>query len=260
MRGSTKSVQPALLAIILLLLPMGSLSFSIHPSSKIIHTKRGSHLPVQSADNNDGNLQLMLQQTLLVGVALAGSVFLTPTAALAADVAPQSPSIAACIKNPNGAATNCISTKNVKQLDLYSPPWTFDNSSAEEVVARIKGVVSSDPYLELKESNSDSNNNFLVIKGTRSLATDTIELLVNPTDKVVTFRAQQDGDQPPGVSDFGAIRKEVESIRQKAKIVDIMGQGMMSADAMPSQNGPLGQLKAFYGLQSGQGFEDIDED
>ena len=258
MRGSTTSIQSACLAAIFLLLPTGSLSFSSH-SSTSINTERGSHLPGQSTDTNGGNLPSILQQAL-VGVALASSVFWTPTVALAAegDVAPPSASsIAACIKNPNGAATNCISTKNVKQLDLYSPPWTFDNSSAEEVVARIKGVVSSDPYLELKSSSDD---NFLVIKGTRSLATDTIELLVNPTDKIVTFRAKQDGDQPPPVSDFGAIRKEVESIRQRTKIVDIMGQGMMSADAMPSQNGPLGQLKAFYGLQSGQGFEDLDED
>jgi hypothetical protein len=30
--------------------------------------------------------------------------------------------------------------------------------------------------------------------------------------------------------------------------------------ADPSSEGALGQLKAFYGLQSGEGFEDIDLD
>lgn len=265
MRGSTRIQAGFLSALVLVLSPCRSLCFSnTHQHrSKIISTERESCLLSQSTGKNkEINLSSTLQQTLsqsLLGIALASSVLLTPTLARAAEDGAAPPaSITACTKNPNGAATNCISTKNVKQLDLYSPPWTFE-TSAEEVAARIKGVVAADPYLELKSSTTTGTNNdntLLTIKGTRSLATDTIELLINPTDQVVTFRAQQDGDQPPPVSDFGAIRKELESIRQKSKIIGVMGQGM-SADAMPSQNGPLGQLKAFYGLQSGQGFEDI---
>ena len=118
-------------------------------------------------------LPSVLQQTVsksLVGLALVGSVmFLTPTTVFAtADDASTTTttttttaSIAACIKNPNGAATNCISTKNVKQLDLYSPPWTFyDETSSEEVIARIKGVVAADPYLELKSITTTNKNPF----------------------------------------------------------------------------------------------------
>jgi hypothetical protein len=39
-----------------------------------------------------------------------------------------------------------------------------------------------------------------------------------------------------------------------------MGDSMNTADAATTGergNGPLGQLKAFYGLQSGSGFEDV---
>jgi hypothetical protein len=83
-----------------------------------------------------------------------------------------------------------------------------------------------------------------------------LEFLVNSQDKVVTFRAEQDGE--PSVSDFGAIRKQLDSIRQRGKF-GVMGQGV-TADTAPSKNGPLGQLKAFYGLQSGQGFEGVFDD
>ena len=139
----------------------------------------------------------------------------------------------------------------MKQLDLYAPPWTF-GTSPQEAAARIKGVVESDPNLELVKEQ----DGYFQIKATRTLFSDSLELLINPQDKVVTFRAEQNGE--PTVSDFGAIRKELESIRKQGQF-GVMGQGM-SADSLPSQNGPIGQLKAFYGLQSGQGFESVFEE
>ena len=164
------------------------------------------------------------------------------------------PSIEACYKKAGGT-TNCVSTRNVKQLDLYAPPWTFE-SSAEEALARLKGVVAADPNLELIQQQ---DNSYLLVKATRSAVfTDTLQFVINPQDKVVTFKAEQDGE--PSISDFGAIRKELDTIRQRGQIFGVMGQGVMSADTMPSQNGPIGQLKAFYGLQSGQGYEDVFEE
>ena len=236
---------------------MGALSFpNVHPHTKTVTT----NLLAQTNDKDQEVVRPTMQQTVVntfLGLALATSVFtFAPAAALAeGDLAPaaETISIAACKKNPTGGATNCISTGNVKQLDVYSPPWTFE-TSAEEAVARIKGVVAADPYLEL--ASSSENPLYLKVKATRSIFNDNLEFLVNPRDKVVTFRAQQDGE--PSVSDFGGIRKELDSIRQRAKL-GVMGQGM-SADALPSQNGPLGQLKAFYGLQSGQGFEEVFEE
>jgi len=178
-----------------------------------------------------------------------------PAAATTTTTTDQVVTIEACKKNPDGGSINCISTKNVRQLDLYAAPWTFE-TSPDEVIARIKGVVAADPYLELTSTESE-NPFYIKAKATRSIFVDNLEFLVNPVDKVVFFRAQQEGE--PSVGDFGAIRKELDSIRQRAKL-GVMGQGIMSADSMPSQNGPLGQLKAFYGLQSGQGFEEVFED
>ena len=196
-------------------------------------------------------------------LALSGLLVLAPPTAFAEDDVTPAPapaptpttSVTACRKNPTGV-TNCVSTRNVKQLDLYAPPWTFD-CSPDEAAARIKGVIASDPNLELKLASTDSF--YFQIQAIRNnIFTDDLEILINPSDKVVTFRAEQSGE--PTVSDFGTIRKELESIRQRGKVFGIMGQTMGAADTMPSQNGPIGQLKAFYGLQSGRGYEDVFEE
>jgi hypothetical protein len=62
----------------------------------------------------------------------------------------------------------------------------------------------------------------------------------------------------PSISDFGANRRRIDGIRKEAKVFDVMGG---SYDAIESRGtGPMGQLKAFYGLQSGAGFEGLYED
>jgi uncharacterized protein (DUF1499 family) len=206
----------------------------------------------QTPDSSCGDNRRILD-TILPVVFLSGLLAMAPPVwAEEASASPALPAIEACRKNPG--VTNCVSTRNVKQLNLYAPPWTFE-SSAEEAIARLKGVVVSDPNLELIQQD----NLRLEIKATRSgVFSDTLHFEINPQDKVVTFTAEQDGE--PSISDFGAIRKELEGIRERGQIFGVMGQGVMSADTMPSQNGPIGQLKAFYGLQSGQGYEDVFEE
>lgn len=164
-------------------------------------------------------------------------------------------SITPCQKK--SGTTNCISTANVKQLDLYAPPWTFE-TSPEEAAARLKGVIASDSSLQQIE-DTDTDDFFIRVQASRNggVFKDQIEFSINPVDKVITFRCEQEGE--PSISDFGAIRKQMDSIRQRASIFTVQGQGY-AADTLPSQNGPLGQLKAFYGLQSGKGFEDVYED
>jgi hypothetical protein len=63
-------------------------------------------------------------------------------------------------------------------------------------------------------------------------------------------------DTPPSISDFGANRRRLDGIRKEAKVFELMGGGGYDSIEMRG-TGPLGQLKAFYGLQSGSGFEDL---
>lgn len=155
-----------------------------------------------------------------------------------------------------GASTNCVSTASVRQVDLYMAPWTFpETMSAEEAMARLKGVIQSDTKLETLAQA----DRYLKVRGTRNFCVDEIEFLINPEDRVITFVSRQvDG---PDATDFGANRKRLDELRRKAQVFGVMGQDFATADASPKE-GALGQLKAFYGLQSGKGFEDLflDED
>jgi uncharacterized protein (DUF1499 family) len=242
----------------IMLLPIGIFGFSASNRQPLLQAR--TQTPVIQFDcsrTHDNSPHHSLSTSgWWTPLAIAGLLVLAPPAWADEEVAPApkpATEITACRKNPTGT-TNCVSTRNVKQLDLYAPPWTFE-TSPEEAAARIKGVVASDPNLELLR---EQDNLYFQIKATRSsIFTDNVEVLINPSDKVVTFRAEQDGE--PSVSDFGAIRKELDSIRQKSKF-GVMGQGLGAADTMPSQNGPIGQLKAFYGLQSGRGYEDVFEE
>lgn len=124
--------------------------------------------------------------------------------------------------------------------------------SSDEAMARLKGVISSDPKLEIIGQGADRS---LKVKATRNLgATDEIDFLINPTDSVITFISRRTDDEDGG--DFGANRKRLEELRRKAQVFGIMGQEYSSADTAPRE-GAFGQLKAFYGLRSGGGYEDL---
>ena len=165
--------------------------------------------------------------------------------------------ITACVVSAKGSSGNCVSTASVRQLDLYSPPWTFPESMSQaEAMARLKGaIVSTDTSMVIEQEAA----NYLRVKAPRNFATDQIEFLINPADHVITFRSEQ-VQGPSDISDLGANRKRLEDLRRKAQVFGVMGQdmygeGTVTADAA-AKEGVLGQLKAFYGLQSGEGFEE----
>lgn len=145
--------------------------------------------------------------------------------------------------------------------DLPSPPWTFE-VSPEEAFARLKGVIKSDDSFIVTEVDDDA----LYIRAyAKRLAVDQdeVEFLVKADDKVVLYKssARKNGS----VSDFGANRKRLDDIRKRGAVFDLMGGGLTAdsfdgGGAASKGNGPIGQLKAFYGLQRGEGFESIFEE
>lgn len=150
----------------------------------------------------------------------------------------------------------CVSTANVRQLDMYLPPWTF-SKPVDEVMSRLKGAVASYQGCEILKQEG---NQYLLVEAKRNDLFDTIdqvEFVINESDQVVTFRSTATNNDN---TDFGINKKRLEEIRKRAGIFTVMGAGMNSADSVSTGergNGPLGQLKAFYGLQSGGGFEDV---
>ena len=180
-----------------------------------------------------------------------------PATALADDNVSPSTTSSPAISKCNFASKNpCVSTSNVRQIDLYSPPWTF-STSADDVMSRLKGAVVSDSNNEIIEQDG---NSYLAVQARRPndlfSTVDKLEFLINAKDQVVTFRSEA----PTEGNDFGLQRRRLDEIRKRAGVFGVMGEGVNTADSVSTSergNGPIGQLKAFYGLQSGSGFEDV---
>lgn len=169
--------------------------------------------------------------------------------------------IEGCPKPISGKPNNCIATSNIKQLENYSPPWTFE-VSADEAFARLKGLMKTDASFEVKEL--DEEQKYMLVEVQRSFNTrDRLEFLVKGDDKVVVYKSTE--IEGIGLSDLGINKKRVDDLRIKSGgIFRLMGDGM-TADSYEGgrfgrANGIGGQLKAFYGLQSGKGFSEVFED
>ena len=152
---------------------------------------------------------------------------------------------------------------NVKNIDSYSPPWTFE-VSPDEAFARIKGVLTSDDSFRLTDVDADARYvKANVQRPFPDKGLDEVEFLVKGDDKVVVFRISE---KEEGISsDSGVNRRRIDSVRKKGAVFDLMGGGMTAdsydgGGAVIKGNNPFGQLKAFYGLQSGEGFESVFED
>jgi uncharacterized protein (DUF1499 family) len=155
---------------------------------------------------------------------------------------------------------DCVSTASIRDAKgSYSPPWTFE-TSPDEAFARIKGVLASDDAFVITEVDDTARYVRAYAKRLASVNRDEVEFLVRGDDKVVLYRstARLNGS----VSDFGANRKRIDDIRRRGAVFGLQGDGL-TADSLNGggetnrNNGPWGQLKAFYGLQSGEGFEKL---
>jgi hypothetical protein len=124
-------------------------------------------------------------------------------------------------------------------------------------MACLKGAILADPRCKIVDQD---DSRYLKVEAERNDlfgSIDSIVFVINDKDHVVFFRSSTINNDN---NDFGFNKKRLGEIRKRAGIFGVMGESMMTSDiASDSErgNGPLGQLKAFYGLQSGGGFEDV---
>lgn len=109
----------------------------------------------------------------------------------------------------------------------------------------------------------DDDSRYLLVAIKRLNTEDNVEFLVKADDKVVVFKSSE--KEPSGVTDLGANRKRVEELRKKSGgVFGVMGDGLTAdtfeGGASGKRNGVVGQLKAFYGLNNGGGYEAVFED
>jgi uncharacterized protein (DUF1499 family) len=95
-----------------------------------------------------------------------------------------------------------------------------DISRPVKAFARLKGVINSDPSLELVEI--DEKEKYLKVKTEHLAVVDYIEFLVKDDDQVVAFQSAEKNSNTAGISDFGVIRKRLEELRKKVEVFSIM--------------------------------------
>lgn len=209
--------------------------------------------PVVSADEGSNTVAPVLS-------ADKGSDTVAPVLSERETVA-KSRTIDGCPKPTPGKPNNCVATANIKQLATYIPPWTFE-VSPDAAFARLKGLVGDEPSFTVTEC--DESSLYLKVDVRRNFsAEDVMEFLVRRDDKVVVLKSYEKDDG--SISDFGANKKRVDDLLQKSSdVFRVMGGGMTAdsyeGGAGGKRNGAVGQLKAFYGLQSGQGYQEVLQD
>jgi len=227
------------------------LIFRVHALTHHDTVPSDRHILKQTVTRNPVRCPAQVLSRKDVWQSFAGSIFSFGATALINPRTAAADIISPCPKPVSGTPANCISTASVRQLDLYMPPWVYpDEVSTAEVMARLKGAISVDT----KNVIQGQSETYLRVQSTRNFAVDELVFVLQPEDHVIKFTSRQ--IEGPEINDFGAQRKRLEDIKKRLPIVRGMGEDFATADTAPRE-GALGQLKAFYGLKSGTGFEDI---
>lgn len=172
--------------------------------------------------------------------------------------------------NPDTSSVNCISTSSVKGAQTVSPPWDF-TCDPEKAWTTLLDVLKNEEKTSTNFSVDFVDTDAKYVQATikkNLVNTYTLEFYIRPDDKVVLYRSEDTdfvstttNNKNKGSSDFGASKKRLEKIRKESNGVFQISEEEYFLQNYAAQsgggNGPLGQLKAFYGLNSGQGFEDV---
>jgi len=85
--------------------------------------------------------------------------------------------------------SNCVSTSSINSLEKYGRPWTFATQDADSEFDQLVSVIKAQDYLTLAEADKSK----LYIRAEAKSAVpptgiDDVEFLLNPIDKLITYR------------------------------------------------------------------------
>lgn len=246
-------------------------SFVIPSQSTTISKTILSATSSNDVDSTTSNNKMTRASFLSSLVLLTGNIAVAATEEITVDDEPAIPipgksyTITSC---PIQASSACASTASVKgsNLQSYVVPWSFD-CTPEKAFQTLVDILKSESN-SIKITFMDPDALYLQATATRNLGvTDDLEFYVKKEDNVIVYRSSQTGsedDKNSGkeINDLGANKKRLERLRKMSNGIfgimgDMSGDDYFGAASRGSGNGPFGQLKAFYGLQSGGGFEDV---
>ena len=138
------------------------------------------------------------------------------------------------------AASNCISSSSFQSLEHYGKPWAFpeENSADQEFEIILNALKSTDIRLKIVDQNDVRH---YVRAEARSAipitGTDDIEFLVNPIDKIITYRTNSREVAMAGpqvISDGGSNKNRLDVIKRKLGVQE-MGESEESVKFMQKE-------------------------
>eukprot|EP00588_Corethron_pennatum_P009970 CAMPEP_0194267320 /NCGR_PEP_ID=MMETSP0169-20130528/1875_1 /TAXON_ID=218684 /ORGANISM="Corethron pennatum, Strain L29A3" /LENGTH=440 /DNA_ID=CAMNT_0039008145 /DNA_START=107 /DNA_END=1429 /DNA_ORIENTATION=+ len=139
----------------------------------------------------------------------------------------------------------CLSTSSTKDIMKFAAPWEYDSgvSSPGNVLVALKRAI-----VRASGSITEENDGYL------RADVNGFEMQYQVrTDGVVTYKmAQAGGFRLPGGEKV--IRTKLDEVKT---VAGVFGRGGPPEGAVAKEEGALGQLKAFYGIQSGLGSEEL---
>ena len=174
-------------------------------------------------------------------IAALGLSFLLTMPSQAALADPAAPSIQPC--SPDA---RCVSTSTVSSLRGYASPWMLGKGSVQTLTSELKGRGYTLTAIIAPEEGAPEGQ---FVRGAAD--GETVEFLLKPAEGVVLYSSSS----APSKFSLYDPRRQLESI--------LSGAGFESAGGDTGEvkkEGFVGELKAFYGMQSGKGWEDVLEE
>jgi uncharacterized protein (DUF1499 family) len=141
---------------------------------------------------------------------------------------------------PCKAASNCISSSSFQSLEHYGKPWSFSESnSADEEFSQIVNALKSTEF-RLKIVDQNDEKRYIRAEARSAIpitGTDDLEFLVNPIDKIITYRTNSREVAMAGpqvITDGGSNKNRLDIIRRKLGVYE-MGESEESIKFMAKE-------------------------
>ena len=137
--------------------------------------------------------------------------------------------------------SNCISSSAFQSLEHYGKPWAFSeaNSADEEFQLILEALKSTD--LRIKIADQNDVKRYVRAEARSAIpitGTDDIEFLVNPIDKIITYRTNSREVAMAGpqvITDGGSNKNRLDIIKRKLAVNE-MGESEESVKFMAKEN------------------------
>lgn len=237
-RNSKFTKMKAFNVLLLLLLPWGGTTLNLNYWGRVSAPESGVQKGIHSLSRGEWDASLSASaldniSTVPARVAALSLSLLLAVPSQAALADTEAPSIQPC--SPDA---RCVSTSTVSSLRGYASPWMMGRGSLNTLTSELKG--------------RGYKLTAVVDQFVRGVADgETVEFLLKPEDGVVLYSSSS----APSKFSLYDPRRQLESI--------LSGAGFESAGGDTGEakkEGFVGELKAFYGMQSGKGWEDVLEE